>query len=89
MTASDLHPLEIKILETLYHCEKKELTMQEISALSGLEEIQAARNSYWLSTKGLVTLFEEELGFFKLTEEGKKTLSLGLPEKKLLSYISG
>lgn len=79
----ELHPHEIKVLKSL----KKESSPEEISKSSGLELDAVMRASAWLSTKELVKVDDEIIERVTLTEEGKRYVKTGLPERRILDAI--
>lgn len=87
MSVSDsLHSHERKILLAL-----KELgpsSPSKIARKSGLPEASVHKAGQWLSLKGLVERKESVKEEFFLTEEGKRYLKEGLPEKNLIRALA-
>jgi len=79
----DLHPNEIKILKIL----EGRQSIKEISEKANLSIDAVARTIDWLRTKNLVEISEKIQRFAFLNEEGKKYLSLGLPERQILNLV--
>ena len=60
-----------------------------LSHATGLGRDAVEKASAWAETKGVVSFREEVSRFFKLTEEGAKYASEGLPEKQLIEAVAG
>ena len=60
-----------------------------LSQATGLGRDAVEKASAWAETKGVVSFREEVSRFFKLTEEGAKYASEGLPEKQLIEAVAG
>ena len=60
-----------------------------LTQTTGLGKDAVEKASAWAETKGVVSLREEVSRFFKLTEEGAKYASEGLPEKQLIEAAAG
>jgi len=60
-----------------------------LSQATGLGRDAVEKASAWAETKGVVSFREEVSRFFKLTVEGAKYASVGLPEKQLIEAVTG
>ena len=60
-----------------------------LSHATGLGRDAVEKASAWAETKGVVSFREEVSRFFKLTVEGAKYASEGLPEKQLIEAVAG
>ena len=60
-----------------------------LSQATGLGRDAVEKASAWAETKGVVSFREEVSRFFKLTVEGAKYASEGLPEKQLIEAVAG
>ncbi len=79
-----LHQFERKVL---VHLEKKR-KVEELAELSGLSLVQVMRGAQWLSNKELAVIEEDKVSKVVLTERGREVVEKGLPELRLLSYLS-
>lgn len=61
----------------------------ELSLEMGLSKDTVEKASAWAETKGVISFKEEVSRFFKLTEEGEKYATEGLPEKNLIRLVLG
>lgn len=82
----DLHPLEIKVIEGLKKLGGKG-SASAVAEAAGIQKLQAERFGYSLSQKGLAILEKKVVETPKLTDLGRKYLSEGLPEGKILSAL--
>ncbi len=82
----DLHPLEIKVIQGLKKLGGKG-PASAVAESAGIEKTQAERFGYSLSQKGLAILEKRVRTSPKLTELGRKYLSEGMPEKKVLNSL--
>ncbi|HEC77271.1 MAG TPA: phenylalanine--tRNA ligase subunit alpha [Thermoplasmatales archaeon] len=73
-----LSPLEKKLLIALEK-NKGRISPEK----SGMELVKTMNSASWLQSKGLVEVEEKLISEYELTEEGKKFLEEGLPEKSL------
>lgn len=80
-----LHPIEQKILKTL--AEKKNLTPEELAAITQLSLDQIRRGIEWLKFKNLVHVTESEKTVVTLGKRGNEALEKGLPERQLVNRL--
>ncbi len=80
----DLHSDEKKLLKIFQDKNKNTLEVDEIVEL---EPAKVMRASLWLSGKGLIDIEEKKIKNITLTEEGKRALKEGLPERKVINYM--
>ncbi|HEX5458030.1 MAG TPA: phenylalanine--tRNA ligase subunit alpha [Candidatus Nitrosotalea sp.] len=80
-----LHPIEQKILKTLY--EKKNLTPEELSTITKLSLDQVRRGIEWLKFKNLANVTESEKTIVTLGKRGTDAFEKGLPERQLVNYL--
>jgi len=85
--AARLHENERKVILALEG--RRAATTQELSAETGLGKDAVEKASAWAETKGAVSFREEVSRSFNLTEEGRKYVEDGLPEKRLLELVAG
>jgi len=85
--AARLHENERKVILALEG--RRAATTQELSAETGLRKDAVEKASAWAETKGAVSFREEVSRSFNLTEEGRKYVEDGLPEKRLLELVAG
>jgi len=78
-----MHEYEKRILQ--YLKEKKEDEAAGISGRLSLNRDAVIKTVYWLREKSLVEIKEESEEGYRITEEGKRFLSNGFPEVRLLS----
>ncbi len=83
---SELSEIERKALKVLAE-EKKELSVEELSAKAEIEADSARRSIQWLNEKGLGKARIQKEVFVFLGEEGLKALKEELPEKTFLKEI--
>ncbi|MBW2989464.1 phenylalanine--tRNA ligase subunit alpha [Candidatus Woesearchaeota archaeon] len=83
-----------RLIETLHTYERKVIsvmdsakTLKDISARSGLKEIEAMRGLQWLENKGLVKLGEDVRSIVDLDKNGRRYLKGGLPERRFLGAV--
>ena len=81
-----LHPIEHKIIKTLR--DMPNLTYEELAKNSQLEMDQIRRGLEWLKYKNLVEVHQSEINFVSLGSNGKMAMGEGLPERKLVNYLS-
>ena len=80
-----LHPIEQKILKTLY--EKKNLTPEELSDITKLSLDQTRRGIEWLKFKNLANVIESEKTIVTLGKRGTEAFEKGFPERQLVNYL--
>ncbi len=80
---SMLHPLELQVVPHLAKCG----SLKELTAASGLKEVEVMRALQWLSNKGVLKIDSLERKVVVLDEFGERYLRQGLPEKKFLEAI--
>jgi phenylalanyl-tRNA synthetase alpha chain len=85
--AAKLNEHERKLLLALR--DKATAKTSELSFEMGLSKDTVEKASAWAETKGVVSFKEEVSHSFKLTEEGEKYATEGLPEKDLIRLVSG
>ena len=81
---SKLHPLERKVLPILI----KHAELSEITKAAGLQEIEVMRALQWLENKQAVILESITSKQITLGKNGQKYLTEGIPERKLLKYLT-
>ncbi len=81
-----LHSLEKRLLETLNA--KKEGILEEVAEEAGLSLDQARRALEWLKSKNMIEAYTDLITIILLDVEGKKVLEKGLPERRLVQYLS-
>ena len=81
--AAGLHPLERKALPHL----RKEGTLAELAAASGLQEVEAMRALQWLEGKGCLKIETGEKEVLIIGEKGRKAHAEGLPEEHALGAL--
>ncbi|TAL55985.1 MAG: phenylalanine--tRNA ligase subunit alpha, partial [Nanoarchaeota archaeon] len=79
-----LHPLERKVLPAL----RNSFALGDIVKTTRLSEVEVMRALMWLSNKKLVEIKEQVQAIVSLGENGLRYREQGLPEKKLLAFIS-
>ena len=79
-----LHPFERKVLP----CLDKKTSIQDISEYSGLGSVEVTRALQWLENKKIITLEKASEDVVKLGSNGKIYKEKGLPEKRLLKFLS-
>ncbi|MFB0543238.1 MAG: phenylalanine--tRNA ligase subunit alpha, partial [Candidatus Bathyarchaeia archaeon] len=82
----ELHENEVKILLALK--DLKRTSVEEISRITRLTRDAVERASAWATTKGLLSVEEKVSESFVLTEEGEGYVEQGLPERRLLVFLS-
>lgn len=80
-----LHPIEQKILRVL--AEKKNLTPEELAAVTKLSLDQVRRGIEWLKFKNLADVAESEKVTVTLGKRGSEALAKGLPERQLVNHL--
>lgn len=80
-----LHSLEKRLLKAL---SKKSGILEEVALESDLSLDQTRRAVEWLKAKGMVQTDIEKTTIICLDSEGKKAAKEGLPERKLVKFIS-
>lgn len=80
-----LHSLEKRLLKAL---NKKKMILEEAAIEAGLSLDQMRRSVEWLKAKGMLQTDIEETIIICLDTEGKKAALEGLPERRLVEYIS-
>jgi phenylalanyl-tRNA synthetase alpha chain len=75
-----LHPLEIRALPHL----KENLTIAELCAKTGMQEVEAMRACQWLESKRALTIGAVSRTEILLEANAQAALSHGMPELKLL-----
>ena len=78
-----LHPLERKVLPIL----KTGTSTTEITEKTGMNETEVMRALQWLDNKKAITLTTTTQTCINLGENGKKSITQGLPERKLLNTL--
>jgi phenylalanyl-tRNA synthetase alpha chain len=81
-----LHPIEHKIIKTLK--QTPNITPDELTKNTQLSIDQIRRGLEWLKYKNLIEIQESELLFASLGKNGKESLEKGLPERRLVNYLS-
>jgi phenylalanyl-tRNA synthetase alpha chain len=81
-----LHPIEHKIIKTLK--ETPNITYEELAKNAQLAIDQIRRGLEWLKYKNLIEIHESEVFFASLGKNGKESLEKGLPERKLVNYLT-
>ena len=81
-----LHPIEHKIIKTLK--QTSNITPDELAKNTQLSIDQVRRGLEWLKYKNLIEIQESELLFASLGKNGKESLEKGLPERRLVNYLS-
>lgn len=84
---TDFHPLELKVLEALKR-ENRQLPIEELAKIAGLDAQAATKASFWLSSKGLCEISDKPETALLLTKRGEQVLAEGLPEKNVLHAIA-
>ena len=82
--AESLHPLERRVLPFL----EKYNSFNDIVESSSMSEVEVMRALQWLQNKGAVKIEQSATQMVFLDENGKKYLSEGLPETRLLKALS-
>jgi len=78
-----LHPLERKIIPYL----DKYNSMNSLKNITKLKDVEIMRALQWLTNKKIIELKEDSKEIVVLGPNGKKYLSEGLPEKRLLEAL--
>ncbi|MGQ0795726.1 MAG: phenylalanine--tRNA ligase subunit alpha [Nitrosopumilaceae archaeon] len=81
-----LHPIEHKIIKTLK--QTPNISPDELAKNTQLSIDQIRRGLEWLKYKNLIEIQESELLFTSLGKNGKESLEKGLPERRLVNYLS-
>jgi phenylalanyl-tRNA synthetase alpha chain len=84
-----LHPIERTLISALARSGINPIKIDEIASQSSLSLDQVRRGLEWLRSKKLVEIEEKEERFFSLDIEGKKALTEGLPERKIVRLLQG
>jgi phenylalanyl-tRNA synthetase alpha chain len=84
--AGVLHENERRILLGLRELEFA--TTEVLSNITGLSLDAVEKASAWAETKGVLSFSEKVSRKFSITNEGKKYVQEGLPEKRLLDLVS-
>jgi phenylalanyl-tRNA synthetase alpha chain len=79
-----LHPLERLVLPYVSSCSG----LDDVIKASKLKEIEVSRALQWLQNKKIVVIDESIEEFVDLDVNGKRYLKEGLPERRLLDYLS-
>ncbi|MHA1593859.1 MAG: phenylalanine--tRNA ligase subunit alpha [Candidatus Baldrarchaeia archaeon] len=77
-----------KAVITAFPRDKREVTPQEIARISGMPVEKVLSTIASLQSKGLIRVYERTKRIVRLTEEGKEYAEKGLPEYRLLKYLS-
>ncbi len=77
-----LHEYERGVL--IYLKKAKKASVEELSEELSIPLDAARRASYWLSEKGLAKISEKEEASYDITDEGKRFLSEGFPEERVV-----
>ncbi|WP_048098286.1 phenylalanine--tRNA ligase subunit alpha [Archaeoglobus sulfaticallidus] len=80
-----LSPMEITLIKSLE--EGKDYDLEQAAKISGLNKDAVLKASYLLQEKGLAEVKVVKDISYRLTDEGEKYLSEGLPEERLYSLI--
>ena len=81
-----LHPFETKIL---YHIKNDSFTIQDMSALIGLNEAQTRSGINWLEGKGLIEKKDKTIIIKEtITEKGREFKTKELPEIAIYNYLN-
>jgi phenylalanyl-tRNA synthetase alpha chain len=80
---ASLHPLELKVIPHL----KDGITLSEIVAKAGMQEVEAMRALQWLENKKAVSLENLNHTEVLLDENGKKAIAHGLPEMRFIEAL--
>jgi len=83
--ASSLQENERKVLLALKG--RKAATTEELSSATGLGRDAVEKAGAWAETKGVVSVEEEISHTVNLTDEGRRYVEEGLPEKRLLKLV--
>ena len=83
--AAGLQTNERKILLVLKDSDAA--TIEELSAAINLSIDTVEKACSWAETKGVISIEQEVTRSFVLTEEGRKYISEGLPEKRLIRLV--
>jgi phenylalanyl-tRNA synthetase alpha chain len=81
-----LHPIELKIIKTLK--ETPNITHEDLAKNAQLTIDQIRRGIEWLKYKNLIEVHESEVFFVSLGKNGKYALEKGLPERRLVNYLT-
>ena len=81
---ASLHPLERKIIPVL----NNDMSIEEISKESGLQEIEVTRAIQWMNNKEILTIKEEILETIKIEKNGELYQKIGLPEIRFLKTLN-
>ncbi len=81
-----LHPIEHKIIKTLK--QTPNITHEELAKNAQLTIDQVRRGLEWLKYKNLIDVNESEVFFARLDKNGKESVEKGLPERRLVNYLS-
>jgi len=84
------------ILEKLHEHEKiiikalldGEQTVEKLAEATGLKKDSIEKASLWAKAKGVIKQRKDVSEFLEMTEEGRRYLKEGLPEKKLIKHIN-
>jgi phenylalanyl-tRNA synthetase alpha chain len=79
-----LHEYEKNIL--FYLRKSKKAEDEELSRALSLPIDAIRRAAYWLSEKGLAKISEKEETHYEITDEGRRFLTEGFPEERILEY---
>ena len=82
---ASLSDIEKELLKVL---SEKEQTVEELSELAEINPDSVRRASAWLSDKEFAKINETKTTKLVLSEEGKKAIEKGLPERRLLNVIA-
>lgn len=81
--AATLHPLERKVLPAL----PKHHAVEELTAATGLKDVEVVRALQWLENKKLVTVAIEPRELVQLDSNGRAYQKKGLPERHFLAAL--
>ncbi|OLS14882.1 MAG: phenylalanyl-tRNA synthetase alpha subunit, partial [Promethearchaeota archaeon CR_4] len=79
--------IEIRVLKGLQSQKKLPLEAKDLAANMGLEYAVLMTAVYELQNQGFATFIEQEVDEYQLTEEGRKYVQTGLPERIIINYL--
>jgi len=82
--AQGLHVYERRVLPEI----QNHPTVQELSTVTGLKDVEVVRALQWLENKGAVKVDTTAQEYVVLDKNGKKYLKEGLPERQFLKTLS-
>ncbi len=83
-----LHPIERSLIKVLSDSQSNKWREFDIMAeKAGLSLDQARRAVEWLKSKNVLEVDESTTIFYSLGSQGKETMKLGLPERKIVNIL--